>query len=689
MIFPESPPALSSASAPVAESERPRVLLVDDQPARLLTYESVLEGVGVACVRALSGREALEHLLQQEFAVILLDVSMPEMDGFETARLIRDHRRFERTPIIFVTGVHVSELDALRGYEAGAIDYISVPLVPEILRSKVALLVELYRRRRQLEGLNRDLERARTALESERAKNLAAVRRDLDRYELQYRAIFEHPLELTIVLEAERSPEGAVLDWRYVDANQNALRFLDHERDTLIGRRLSEIVPDRAARLTELYARVLRERTPHQYESWFAGTDLLVCLFPMGDSTIVSSALDITARKRAESEAQRLLEAHRAADRRKDEFIAMLAHELRNPLVPIRTGIELLRSACERPDILETVRPMMERQVAHMVRLIDDLLDVSRITSGRIELRRQPVTLSSLVGTAVEANSAAIRAAGLDVTVNLSEPQWVLNVDPTRLTQVISNLVQNAVKFSPRGGRIDIRATIETAGSARTPELILTVTDAGIGIAESMLPRVFELFWQAEPGARSSQSGLGVGLAIARRLVEMHGGSIAVRSEGTGCGSEFTIRLPAPRDVLGAQAAGAENRPTLAALKVLVVDDNRDAADVMAVLLRSLGSQVQVAYDGLQAIASIDESRPDLVLLDIGMPGMDGHETCRRIRAQHGARIKLIAVSGWGQEQDKQAACEAGFDAHLTKPVEAERLEGLILGLSRNKNKVK
>src|ERR1700761_2380431 len=250
------------ADVTAEDLSNPRVLLVDDQPARLLTYESLLSGVGVTCVRALSGEEALSRLLKQSFALVRLYVSMPGMDGFETARMIREHPRFERTPIIFVTGVHVSEIDSLRGYEVGAIDYISVPIVPEILRSKVALLVELYRRRAELERLNRDLESTRERLEAERSKTLASNQLQLRESEERYRTIFEHPLALTVVLEAVRSDAGDIVDWRYVDANANAPRALGHSREILINMRLRDVEPDRVEFLLPLCCRVLAERTP-------------------------------------------------------------------------------------------------------------------------------------------------------------------------------------------------------------------------------------------------------------------------------------------------------------------------------------------------------------------------------------------------------------------------------------------
>jgi PAS domain S-box-containing protein len=298
----EDPPTLSEAHVP----------LVDDQPARLLTYESILEGVGVTCVRALSGEEALKRLLSQEFALILLDVSMPGMDGFETARLIRSHHRFEKTPIIFITGVHVTELDTLRGYEVGGIDYISVPLVPEILRSKVALLVELYRRRAQLERLNEKLEQARTQLQTERDETLANSRLQLEEREARYHAIFEHPTEATVVLEAVRSSAGDISCWRYRDANTTALMLLGFTRETLIGKSLEQIVPERAQKISDRCRAVLWQRSSSRYEDEWSGRRFLVCLFPIGEHTIVSSGVDITARSRAEEERERAMHADRA-----------------------------------------------------------------------------------------------------------------------------------------------------------------------------------------------------------------------------------------------------------------------------------------------------------------------------------------------------------------------------------------
>ena len=369
----------------------------------------------------------------------------------------------------------------------------------------------------------------------------------------------------------------------------------------------------------------------------------------------------------------------READRRKDEFIAMLAHELRNPLAPIRTGLELIRVSGNTPAAVDRVRGMIERQVAHMVRLIDDLLDVSRITSGKIQLQREPTPLSSLLTSAIDANRAAIAAKQIHLAVGVPESLCVLDVDPTRFIQVISNLLHNAAKFTDPGGFIRVFAHVDGEGGA-APSLTLSVTDSGIGIPADFLPRVFDLFTQVD--RESSQPGLGIGLALARRLVEMHGGQIEVRSDGPGHGSEFVIRLP-----VSTQAPAVSAPPATAPLRldcrVFVVDDNRDAAVAMAMLVEQLGGVCLTAPDGESALQEMRRFQPDAVLLDIGMPDVSGYDICRRIRAQFGDDLLVVALTGFGQEQDKARALAGGFSAHLTKPADPAALMHLLVGRGR------
>ena len=374
-------------------------------------------------------------------------------------------------------------------------------------------------------------------------------------------------------------------------------------------------------------------------------------------------------------ERARAEEQLRATNARKDEFLAMLAHELRNPLAPIRTGLELIRRGGDTVVAVERVRGIMERQVGHMVRLIDDLMDVSRISSGKIVLQREPTLLASLVHSAVDANRAAMAAKRIELSVDLPKDPYVIDVDPTRFVQILSNLLHNAAKFTNDGGTVRITANITQPKSDAEPQMSIAVADSGIGISPELLPRVFELFTQGE--TRSSQPGLGIGLALARRLVELHGGRLDGRSEGAGRGSEFVIQLPlATTQLVADTERPADTR--LLERRVLVIDDNEDAANATAMLIEDMGGDTRVAYDGEHALTMIHEYQPEVVILDIGMRGLDGYETCQRIRRVLGSRVLLVALTGFGQEQDKEKATRAGFDVHLTKPADEAALAGIF-----------
>ncbi|MGC4060782.1 MAG: ATP-binding protein [Aquabacterium sp.] len=315
------------------------------------------------------------------------------------------------------------------------------------------------------------------------------------------------------------------------------------------------------------------------------------------------------------------------------------------------------------------LRPMMARQVSHMVRLIDDLLDVSRITSGKVELQRETVTLGSLVDTAVEANRGAIAAAGLSLRIQLDEPERRLHVDPTRMSQVLSNILHNATKFTDTGGQITL-STHLAAGAQ-----VFRITDTGVGIAEDLLPTIFELFTQIRPDSAKRHGGMGIGLALARSLVDLHGGTVTAESAGPGTGSTFIIRVPAAS--LTAQAARPplqDAAARLAGLRILLVDDNMDAADALGYLLSAHGGEVRVTYLAETALDVLAAFSPHIVLLDIGLPHIDGYEACRRMRDMKGAGVRIVALTGWGQEEDRRRALEAGFDAHLTKPVDFDQL---------------
>jgi signal transduction histidine kinase len=580
-------------STTMGVNSKVNVLLVDDQPARLLTYESILSELGQNLVSARSGLEALEKLMKEEFAVVLLDVSMPDMDGFEAATLIHQHPRFERTPIIFVTGVHVSELDRLKGYKVGAVDYVSIPVVPEILRSKVAVLVELHLKRRELQELNRNLARANERL-----------------------------AEANTTLQAEKTRELESLNRVLQRANQEL------------------------------------------------------------EAANRSLQTEVTERTRVEL-------ALKEADRHKDEFLAMLAHELRNPLAPINNAVALMHRTALTDPQLTWARDVIGRQLAHLTRLVDDLLDVSRITRGKINLTKEVIEIAALVGRTVETVQPLFTER--DHRLRVEIPDEVLTVlgDPTRLMQAIGNILSNAAKYTERGGEV-ILCAVQTGS-----EVEIRIRDNGIGIPPDLMPMIFNLFTQLDRSSGPAQSGLGIGLALVRRLVEMHGGSVTAHSDGPGRGSEFVIRLP----LLLANGVAADDQQfnTLSALeqsmmnaegasqtqrRILVADDNNDALESLATLLQLSGHEVYTAANGAVALESAEQHRPEVALLDIGMPKLDGYEVARRIRAQPwGARITLVALTGWGQDSDRRRSQEAGFDSHLVKPLDLDKLTDLLAAL--------
>ena len=1042
----ETPPSqlrLAGSTSPdfAAAHTRANILMVDDQPARLLTYEAILSGLGLNCVRALSGEEALKRLLGQEFAVILLDVNMPGMDGFEVARLVREHPRLERTPIIFVTAIHVSELDQLRGYEVGAIDYIAVPVVPEVLRSKVAILVELHQRRHELREVNRALSQAREHLvrEHERA---------LQESQAQLAAIFEHPSEAIIVLEASRDRAGEVRDWMYRNANTTALNLLGRSLKNLVGSRLIDVLTqNRADAVIEICTRVLQTGEQSRYEARYGDRDFLVTIFPMDRDRVISAAVDITDRKRAEAalraserryqaliedapvavahnamdgrfqyvnkafcqlvgysaeelycrtwheitypedvskdqalandvvartlpgyimekryirkdgllvwvslfgnfvfddadnavqgvavaiditerkraeralreseqrltlakqaarlgthdydlrsgviewdertrdlwgvgadeqvtydifanglhpddrastnaafekalqfpgdgrflstyrvvhrgtgetrwieatgqvyfegeepirligtvqdisqrvisearlreseerireiannidhfawtcdelgrvtwyndrwyeftgtsfadtmgegwksildpahlprilphlqecfsqgvpwedtyplrgkdgryrwflsravpirdeqgrvrrwfgtntdvtELRRLQDAFREADHRKDLFLAMLAHELRNPVAPITSAAEALSQVIQGQGSAEGLVGIVRRQANNLSRLLDDLLDVARITQGRIELRIEAVALETCVDLALESAQPLIGEKRHEVTFARWPETLYVNADCVRLTQCIGNLLINAAKYTDAGGKIRLRTRLEGENA------VIEVSDNGQGIPSEFLPHMFELFAQSERTLDRSQGGLGIGLSVCKQLIEAQGGSVTGESPGVGHGATFTLRIPLARRVEGA-AAPITSAP--AVHRILVVDDNRDAADAIAMLLQFDGHDAQTVYSAEAALERLADFIPSVVLLDIGLPGMNGYELARTIRGSAIPQPALIAVTGYGQKEDKVRAAEAGFDAHLTKPVEIDALTRALADL--------
>jgi signal transduction histidine kinase len=544
------------------------ILMVDDQPAKLLAYEAMLADLGENLIKATSAREALACLLSTDVAAVLMDVSMPDVDGFTLAKLIREHPRCERTAIIFVSAIHMSEEDIVRGYATGAVDYVAVPVIPEILRAKIKIFVELHRKTDELKRLNNELE--------------ARVRRRTD------------------------------------DLEASLARL--KESETLF-RRQGEMLAE--------------------------------------------------------------------TDRRKDEFLALLAHELRNPLAPIRSAVELLQHSKNQPVEVERLRSMIDRQVTHLVHLVDDLLDAGRITRGKLVLDRSPVDLCALIGEAVEAirSPRGGELCAHEFVVQVPPGPIMVDADSVRLTQIVFNLVSNAIKFTPRGGKI---ALTVSCGGGRAE---IAVRDNGRGMNADDLAHAFDMFYQ---GSRASDGdgagGLGLGLTLVKQLVEMHGGTVEVASDGPGCGSEFVVSLPlaaASEQPVAAENAQAKPGDTAApaqGCRILIADDNRDAVDALARLLEMLGNEVETAYDGDAAVAAAERFDPEIALLDIGMPGRDGYAAARDIRAaENGRRVTLVAMTGWGQAEDKRRAIDAGFDAHMVKPVS---IDTLMQTLSELKSKI-
>lgn len=393
---------------------------------------------------------------------------------------------------------------------------------------------------------------------------------------------------------------------------------------------------------------------------------------------IFGTNTDITRERELEGELRQAAADLSEAHRRKDEFLATLAHELRNPLAPIRSGLQLMKLSGGQHETVEQARAMMERQLTHMVRLVDDLMDASRISQGKLELRRQPISLNAVLKSAVESSGALIEQKRHQLTVKLPAQPLLVDADLTRLAQVFQNLLNNAAKYSEQGGQIHL--TVDSQGSDAT----VTIKDSGVGIATDQLPRIFEMFTQLDRSLDMSQGGLGIGLSLVKRLIDMHGGRVEARSGGLGQGSEFVVTLPLIDQSTHHGASGVDEAQSLSQspLRILVVDDNRDGADSLSEMLGLMGNDTRTGYDGEQAVSIAGEYRPDVILLDIGLPKLNGYEACRRIRQQPWSKkIVLIAVTGWGQDKDRSRTHEAGFDHHLVKPVDPQELMSLLAGL--------
>ena len=476
--------------------------------------------------------------------------------------------------------------------------------------------------------------------------------------------------------------EGRILSW-----NRGATRIFGYQPDEVIGKPITIIIPPELhAEEKQILDKLRRGEQIDHFDTVRVTKDgrriaisLTVSPVRAADGTVIAAskvARDISERKLAEQRLQESEEALRLADRRKDEFLALLAHELRNPLAPIRYALAANRKPGRTPQQLRQAEEIIERQVTHMSRLLDDLLDISRITRGALELKKTRTELTSIIGAAIETARPILEAKHHSLVLELPTQPVQLEADVVRLGQVFSNLLINAAKYTDPGGQIHLRAHQESDW------VVVSVIDNGIGISAELLPRVFTMFVRADQAIGHAEGGLGVGLSLVRGLVMLHGGSVQARSKGPGKGSEFTVRLPAGAllpECLDAEMGMESSLAADAGLKILVVDDNRDAADTCAMLLEASGHHVQTAYTGRQALELARTFRPHALLLDIGLPDIDGYKLAQQVRATPWGRSAiLVAVTGWGQEQDRLRAVEAGFDQHLVKPISAETVESLL-----------
>jgi signal transduction histidine kinase len=698
----------------MSDSDKVNILVVDDLPDKRMVLETILAELGENLIFASSGEEALRLVLQHDFAVILLDVLMPGgMDGFETAAFIRRRKKSAHTPIIFITA-YADEMHTAQGYSLGAVDYILSPVVPEVLRTKVKVFVELARMTQQV----RRQAEERVALAREQALRAAAeeaTRRSLFLAEastilsssLDFATTLRGLARLTVPFLADLAgvtvagdvgrPWHSELAWVYppdpavhtlaltgADAPHDQLRdAVDQVLATGQPRSLEGIaIPHPGVngarpagadyRLASAVILPLRARG----RTLGALTLAMSCSGRSYGPPELALAEDLAGRAAIALDNARLYQDIQEGDRRKDEFLAMLAHELRNPLAPIRNAVQVLRLiGLKEPPVLQA-RDMIDRQVTHMARLIDDLLDMSRLSRGKILLRKERVDLVQLVRATAEDYRSLLEATGLELETHLAEGPLYTHGDPTRLAQIVGNVLHNANKFTDAGGRVTVRLTRAPDGC----EAVITIRDTGIGMEPEVLARVFEAFSQADRSLDRSRGGLGLGLALVKGLVELHGGHVRVTSDGPGKGTELAIRLP-----LGAQPA-PERPPARPARdvplsrRVLVIEDSPDAAESMRMLLALSGHQVEVAPTGVRGMERAREFRPEVVLCDLGLPGgMDGYAVARAMRQDPELSASLlIATTGYGQAEDQRRCREAGFDAHLTKPVDFSELQRLL-----------
>ena len=714
-------PKGDDAVAPL--DDRVNILIVDDRPDKLIALEAALVELGENIVRARSGKEALRCLLQRDYGLILLDVNMPGMDGFETAALIRQRPRSELTPIIFVSAINDSENHISRGYSLGAVDYIGAPIVPEILRAKVSVFVDLYRKtaqiRRQGEERARlirvETARAEAEVARERSAFIAEASRVLAS-SLDYEQTFASLARLLVpkladycivdMVEEDESLRQLAVAHRD-PASEARLRDLqlriapddniDYGVAQVVRSGTSEVCshvePERLERFARDYHPMLREKglafrsyliVPLAARGRILGAITLVSTGSRDYNAAALSlaeelaqraglALDNSALYKA---AQQAKEQAEQANRAKDQFLAMLSHELRTPLSPVLSTVSLLESDESTPSHVRAALQMIHRNVELEARLIDDLLDLTRVSKGKLQLNLEVVDAHALIRSALEICGQEIADKQHQITVLADARRCHLRADPARLQQIFWNLIKNAVKFTPACGQL----TISTRNDERDA-LIVDIADNGAGVEPELLPRIFDAF---EQGTRPAYGGLGLGLAITKALTHLHGGTICARSEGPDRGATFELCLPTvetPRE--------DERRPTASnaaiarrAYRLLVVEDHADTQHSLTRLLERRGYEVRAVAEVAEALAAASDFAFDVLISDMGLPDGSGLDLIERLAAR--SPVKGIALSGFGMEEDVRRSKAAGFSEHLTKPVDINKLDEAIQRLGGN-----
>lgn len=659
--FPSRQPESAAMRLPHidAKESRPRILIADDN-ADMRHYLVRLLADDYQVVAVPDGKAALREAREQIPDLILTDVMMPRLDGFGLLRELRADPETSSLPVIMLSA-RAGEESRVEGMKAGADDYLVKPFSANELRVRVSALLQLTRiRRTAAESLRQGEERLRMALTA--ARMLA----------WEFDPATDHILFSDNVFDVYGLRPGTTLRTR------NEWLNLVHVDDV---ERHQSIVMKAVQESGEYVSQFRMTRPVDGGVIWLEERGHAVQK-EAGESTrFVGVVMDITNKKRDDDRLRHMAAALSEADRRKNEFLAILAHELRNPLAPIGNGLQLMRLACGNEIAVEQTRTMMERQLTQLVRLVDDLMDISRISQGKLELRREPIELADVLNNAIETSQPLFEEMGHRLELAIPKESLVVNADLIRLSQVFMNLLINAAKYSDRDGHVII--TVERHENMAH----VSVRDHGIGIDADQLPRIFDMFSQVNRSLERSQGGLGIGLSLVKQFVDMHGGTIEGRSEGPDKGSEFVVSLPlVVKTVSQTQSAEKNRRPLTPALRILIVDDNRDSANSLALLLKTTGNQTRAAYDGEQAIAAWNEFRPDVMLLDIGLPKLNGYEACRRIRQQEGGQeVLIIAQTGWGQEEDRQRTRESGFDHHMVKPINPTLLMTILTNRAQAK----